>query len=244
MNPDLKLLIELQRLDSRIGELTMEIHRLPRKIAELESQLSGHIRDVEQGKERLAENQRSRRKREGDITALREKISRYRDQTMEVKTNEQYRALLHEIEFLELEIVKHEEEILQEMIDSEGIEQHLREAEQSLSAERARIEAEIAEARKKKEVDEKEAAVFQAQRQEVRQQLPASVYGRYERIAALRKGWAVAAVGEGTCGACHVMLRPQAFNDVKTNETILTCESCDRILYYAPPPPPPEPSPG
>jgi predicted nucleic acid-binding Zn-ribbon protein len=45
----------------------------------------------------------------------------------------------------------------------------------------------------------------------------------------------VAEVVEGRCTACHMVLRPQYFQDVKRTETLLFCESCQRILYYNPP---------
>ncbi len=237
MNPDLILLVELQELDSAIAGLSAEMQRLPRKIAEIEGQLAAHIQKREADQQALAGNQRARRKRENEIAALREKISRYRDQTLEVKTNEQYRALLHEIEFHETEIRKLEDEILAEMIASESLEKSLRESEQTLAEERARAQQEITTAKKQKQEEEKKLSDVQARREAAQQRLTADVYARYQRIAALRKGLAVTPVSDGACQACYVRLRPQAYNDVKTNQQILVCESCDRILYYVPPPP-------
>ncbi len=238
MNPDLKLLIELQELDSAIEGLSAEMQRLPRKIAEIEGQLAAHIQKREADQQALAGNQQARRKRENEIAALREKISRYRNQMLDVKTNEQYRALLHEIEFHETEIRKLEDEILAEMIASESLEKSLRESEQSLAEERSRAHEEITTAKKQQQEEEKKLSEVQASREAAQQRLTADVYARYQRIAALRKGLAVAPASDGACQACYVRIRPQAYNDVKTNQQILVCESCDRILYYVPPPPP------
>ncbi len=238
MNPDLKLLIELQELDSAMGGLSAEIQRLPRKIAEIEGQLATHIQKREADQQALAGNQQARRKRENEIAALREKISRYRNQMLDVKTNEQYRAFLHEIEFHETEIRKLEDEILAEMVASESLEESLRESEQSLAEERAHAQQEITAAEKQKREEEKKLSDVQARREAAQQRLTADVYARYQRIAALRKGLAVAPASDGACQGCYVRLRPQAYNDVKTNQQILICESCDRILYYVPPPPP------
>ena len=236
MNPDLKLLIELQELDSAIGGLSAEIQRLPLKIAEIEGQLAAHIQKREADQQALAGNQQARRKRENEIAALREKISRYRDQMLDVKTNEQYRAFLHEIEFHETEIGKLEDEILAEMVASESLEESLRESEQSLAEERACAQQEITAAEKQQQEEGKKLSDVQARREATQQQLTADVYARYQRIAALRKGLAVAPASDGTCQACYVLLRPQAYNDIKTNQQILVCESCNRILYYVPPP--------
>lgn len=236
MNPSLKLLIELQQLDTTIGGLEAEIRSLPEKIASIESQLSDHIRQAEADRKTLAENQRARRKRENDIAGLRDKISHFKGQTFEVKTNEQYRALLHEIEYHEAQIGKIEDEILTAMIEAETLEKKLREAEQALEVERSRAQREIVEARQKKLEDEEKLEAAQQQRAATQSQLSPETFQLYERVARLRKGWAVAPVQNGTCGGCHVLLRPQAYNEVRTNQQVLTCESCGRILYYLPEP--------
>jgi hypothetical protein len=234
MQQDLQTLIELQRLDSAIAGLESEIESLPQKIAQVESTLAEHIRAVEASKARLAENQRSRRKRENEVAALRDKISKYKDQVFEVKTNEQYRALLHEIEYHEGEIRKLEDAMLSEMIESETLEKELREAERGLAEERTRTEREIAEARQRQQQDEIELRTARAARVETQGRLAPDVYETYERVARFRKGIGVAEVRNGTCGACHVMLRPQAYADVRSNSRIVICESCGRILYFVP----------
>ena len=236
MNQDLQTLIELQQLDTAIAGLEGEIQSLPHKIAEVESQLSEHIQAVEAGKKHLADNQRGRRKREIEIATLRDKISHFKDQTLEVKTNEQYKALLHEIEYHETEIRKLEDAMLVEMIDSEALEKQLREAERSLAEERSRTERDIAAARQRQQQDESELKEGQARRAEIQGRLAVAVYETYERVARSRKGLAVAEVRNGTCGACHVRLRPQAYAEVRTNAQIVVCESCGRILYSVPEP--------
>ncbi|MBI3895542.1 MAG: hypothetical protein HY313_06395 [Acidobacteria bacterium] len=236
MNPHLQTLIELQKLDDILRELEAEVQSLPKKIAQIESQLTEHIRAVDASRKNLEENQRLRRRRENDIAALRDKISRFKDQTLEVKTNEQYRALLHEVEYHEGGIRKLEDQILTEMIESETLDKKLREAERSLATERALAEQEIAEATRRKEEDDQKLREVRARRADVQSHLPANIYEQYERVARQRKGQAVVPVHNGSCGACHVRLRPQAYAESKSNETLVSCESCGRILYYAPEP--------
>ena len=243
MNPHLAILIDLQQLDTTIRALDTEIKSLPQKIAEIESTLAAHIQKVESDKKRVAENQLGRRKREIEIASLREKISKHKGQMLEVKTNDQYKALLHEIEFHESAIRKLEDEILSEMIESEAIEKELRQAEKSLAEERLRAKGEIEEARSRQQQNDEKLKVTQAQRAQSQSALPSEVIETYERILAGRRGIAVTPVHNGACSACHVRLRPQAYNDVQTNATLLHCESCSCILYYVPPPPSENPQP-
>ena len=54
----------------------------------------------------------------------------------------------------------------------------------------------------------------------------------FETTAKGRKGVAVAEARNGLCTICHVRLRPQVFNEVLKNESIIQCDSCRRILYF------------
>ena len=223
MNPDLQTLIELQKFDDIIRELETEVQSLPGKIAQVERQLSEHIRAVEASRKNLEENQLLRRRREKDIVALRDKISRFKDQSLEVKTNDQYRALLHEIEFNESGIRKLEDQILAEMIESEALEKKLRETEQSLAAERVLAQQEIAEATQRQQEDEQKLGEVRTRRAEVQSRLSANIYEQYERLARQRKGQAVVPVHNGRCGACHVRLPPQADAESRSTESLFCC---------------------
>jgi uncharacterized protein len=236
MNPDLQNLIELQKIDDVIRGLEAETASLPRKVAQIESQLTSHIQQVESDKHSLSENQKSRRRREGEITAAREKISHYKDQSLQVKTNDQYRALLHEIEHQEEHIRQIEDQILGEMIESEGLERKLREAEAKLAEERKQAQSEVAAAEQRKREDDQKLAQLRPERAAIQSRIAIEIYETYERIARGRKGEAVVAVTDGTCGACHVHLRPQVFSELMSSDFLHTCESCGRMLYYLAPP--------
>ncbi len=112
MHPDLKILIELQQVDRNISELTSKIDSSPHEIQALKEQLNEFTRTLDERKARLSANQKERRDLEGDLQTIRAKISRHKDQLYEVKTNEQYRAMLKEIEGEEENIRKVEDRIL------------------------------------------------------------------------------------------------------------------------------------
>ena len=97
------------------------------------------------------------------------------------------------------------------------------------------VEAEKAVARDRTAVDQKAAAELQAERAGIAKEIPPATYQQYERVRKGRRGIAVAEVVDGRCTACYILLRPQYFQDVKRTESILFCESCQRILYYNPP---------
>ena len=235
MLPDLKLAIRLQDIDHRLAELSREIASLPVHIAEIEKKMHSHERRLEADRAALAANQKERKQREGDIQMQEQKISKLKDQMLQAKTNEQYRAFQHEIEFCEKEIRKFEDRILELMGESEPLEKNVKAADTALQAERKLVEAEKQIARERTAADQKASAELQSERAGIVRDMTPASYQRYERVRKARKGIGVAEVVEGRCSVCHMALRPQFFQDLRKGEQIMACESCARILFYNPP---------
>lgn len=242
MHPDLTLVIDLQAVDKEIARISAEVAYLPRHIQEIESKLAGAQRQLEADRQALAANQKARKKLEGEIPMLQQKVSKYKDQVFDVKTNEQYKALQHEIEFGEGEIRKIEDKILEHMIAAEELEARVKKAEKDLAVQRADVEKEKAEAVARTRADEQSLAELRQRQAACRQQMSPDTLTSYDGLARTRKGVAVAEVRDGTCAECNVRLRPQAYQEVKSNDTIRHCENCDRIVVYVPPPVPQESS--
>src|SRR3977135_1494530 len=164
MLPDLKLVIRLQDVDTRLAELAREIADLPKHVAEIEKKLVSHERKLEADRAALLANQKERKKCEGDIQVQEQKISKLKDQTLQAKTNEQYRAFQTEIEFCQKEIRKSEDRILELMGESEPLDKNVKVAESSLKAEKAEVDAEKQTARERTAVDQKAASELQQER--------------------------------------------------------------------------------
>lgn len=235
MLPDLKLAIRLQEIDLRLAELSREIASLPVHIAEIEKKLVSHERKLEADRAALSANQKERKSCESDIQTQEQKISKLKDQMLLAKTNEQYRAFQHEIDFCQNEIRKHEDRILELMGESEPLEKNVKAAEGALKTEKTQVESEKQEARERTAVDQRASAELQAERAAVVKEMSQSVYRRYEQARKARRGIGVAEVVDGRCSVCHMALRPQFFQDLRKGEQVMVCESCQRILYYNPP---------
>src|SRR5437764_7633912 len=139
MNQDLKQLIRLQTIDLAIQELRANIDKFPGISKALDEQLKAAQAGVEHAKERSKNNQSSRKKLESEISTIESKISKYRDQMMSVKTNEEYRALQHEIEHAQSGIRKIEDEILNLMIQGETGQTDIKTAEARLKEDQAGV---------------------------------------------------------------------------------------------------------
>ena len=236
MHPDLKLAVDLQVVDKEIARLSAEIAYLPQHIREIEGTLAGAQRQLDRDRAALAVNQQERKKLENATFPFQQKIIKYKAQVFDVKTNEEYKALQHEIEFAEGEIRKIEDQILERMIAAEELESRVKKAEKQLAGERVEVEREKAETTARTQADQEELARFRRQREEYWRQMSPEARGSYETGSRSGKRVAVAEVRDGTCCECHVRLRPQAFQEVKSNDGLRQCENCGRILVYVPPP--------
>jgi uncharacterized protein len=233
MLPDLALVVNLQALDQRLAELEKEIATLPRQIAAIERQLEAHTRRLEADRAALAANQRDRKKLEGEIQVQEQKVSKLKDQTLQAKTNEQYRAFQHEISYCEDQIRQFEDKILELMGESEPLDRNVQAAESALKQERAVVEAEKKRAQDRTAQDRKEHAALMAKRKECAANVGSQFLTAYERIRKKQKhGFAVCEAADGRCTACLMALRPQFFEDLKAGEQLMCCETCGRILYY------------
>ncbi len=237
MNSDVQKLIDLQEVDSRMSALRAEIAALPKEVALIEAKLAGSKAAVEKAQNGIKADDTARRKHESDIKDQQEKISKYRDQSLKVKTNQEYKALLSEIEHADGEIRKLEDKILEIMVAADARKEGLKQAEGALKADTAENDKEKAHAKQQTAEDEKQLAELTAKRNELRAGISDDTLVHYDRLLKSR-GSALAAVrGDQMCSACRVLLRPQVHQDVMKGDEILICDSCKRILYFVPPPP-------
>ena len=82
---------------------------------------------------------------------------------------------------------------------------------------------------------EAEIEAARADRERLTKELPKATSALYNRISArIRDGVAVAEARNGACTACYMALRPQIMSDVRRGTEVITCDNCNRILYYAP----------
>ena len=240
MHPAIPLLLELQKNDSEIAALRANLDAAPKRIRENDAKLNGARAAVAAAKEAQAQFAASRKKSDFEVSEWRERVKKFRGQTSAVKTNEAYKALLHEIANAEAEIAKLEEVQLEQMMASEESEKNLKaaeaalkESEQSIAAERKDIE------NRAREVNRKMLADIAA-REKIAAQVPEEVLRVYSRAGKRHHGLALAPAVHEQCRGCGMRLLPHIYQEVYNSENheIHTCETCGCILYAAEPAPP------
>jgi predicted nucleic acid-binding Zn-ribbon protein len=235
MVPEIEAVVRLQSLDDRIATVQKEIAALPKHVADIERKLDVHTRRLQNDRNALTENLKKRKALEDDIKVHQTKISKLRDQMLQAKTNDQYRAFQNEIGWCETEIRKSEDQILDLMAEGEPLEANVKAAEGALAEEKTSVEAEKTRARQRTAEDEEILGKLTGERADLAGTIDAKVLGQYERSRKRWHGTGIADATEGRCSACYIALRPQFYQELKKGDKVMTCESCGRILYYNPP---------
>ena len=232
MLADLERLIQLQDIESRAAVANKAIAEAPGRIAALDALLQSATTALATAKQSHTDNHTSRRSIDNDLISAQQRLDKYKDQLMAVKTNEQLHAMQHQIKAVEGEVLQHEERVLVSMMKADEVAADIKKAEAALKAAQSKVAAE-------RSAIESEAKTHQATVREcaaAREKLVAAMDNKgaietFQRIAKVR-GTAVARAEGERCTVCQVRLRPAVFTEVRKNESLVQCDSCNRILYF------------
>ncbi|HOI44360.1 MAG TPA: hypothetical protein PLX50_01965 [Candidatus Aminicenantes bacterium] len=234
MDIEFEKLTQLQNLDSEIKQSTLFLENIPRLIEEIEGKIQAGSKAVAAAKEKLAQNQKTRRDLESEVKEIKAQISKFKRQLNEVKSNKEYTLLLKEIEDAQKSIDALEEKIISEMLAADDIEDEIKIAgqKQAREAENLRKEKEIL-IQKKREMEAKKDG-FIREREALLPQIPKDLLNEYTNICDKRGGVAMSPVRDDFCAMCYVRVRPQMLNEIGDRSKIHLCENCGRILYWPP----------
>ena len=241
MSPELDRLIKLQHLETTIAEARAAIAAHPQRLADADARLNTAQHAVDAAKEQLKANNDARRALEKEVAVYQGRLTKFKDQLMEVKTNREYQAMQHEIATAQTDLGGVEEKVLERMVEADTIAADVKKAEASLAAQQKVIEAEKKTLAEDLATEEANLAKATESRAALVKDLDPRLMALFEQVARARKGIAITtATRDGLCALCHVRLRPPVFQQVRHNDSIIQCESCQRVLYWIPPPPPVE----
>ena len=235
MLADLERLIQLQDIESRAAVANKEIADAPGRIAALDALLQSSTTALAAAKQSLENNKTARRSIDKDLIADQQRLDKYKEQIMAVKTNEQLHAMQHQMKSVEDDIGKQEERVLVNMMEADEINATIKKAEAALKAAQAKVASERGAIENDVKQHQAELARCTTERTAVVSSMDnKGAVETFQRIAKVR-GTAVARAEGERCTVCQVRLRPAVFAEVRKNDQIVQCDSCNRILYFVPP---------
>lgn len=236
MSSELEKLIELQKTDTNIRRLKKQIESAEQRRADIEQEFERHASSIREIQTRRDQAQIGRSGLEKQIAENKTYLERADRNLKHAQNQKEYETAMRESDALQKQIGALETQVLERMDEIEQVEKVLAERKEEIDSLESNRHAALADFDKELAANRKEFEAETAKRHEVFVTLPAQKAAIYNRLAQRsRDGIAVAEVVNGSCSACFMKLRPQMQVELKTSDKIMTCESCARILYVAPP---------
>ncbi len=237
-------LLHVQDLDLNIRNMRREIQNIPARKKQLMDSTANREAEFKAAEDRGKHLQASIKEQEVEVGGLKDRIIRYRQQQNDVRTNDEYRALEHEIAACNKAISASEDRELQLMEDMDAARAAMAAARSLLDDATRAAESECAQMDQQGANIKARMAEAEAARTAAAQTVPAEWLTRYERIfhhcgsavvpIKLTASEHPAGHSAGVCGGCHTTLPPQTINNARLSETngrIAVCENCGRMLY-------------
>ncbi len=235
MSHPLEPIYALQKKDRRLIRLMREIRDIPQRKSDIEAQLAGSAQKLETALDSRKHTEASLKELELEVESLKEKVTKYKLQQMEAKTNDQYRAFIKEIGAVDREISELEDKEIVLMEDLEKGKAIEAECEKTLNGERAGIADELAMLDGRTAELTEQLEKMKTDRARAAEQCDKTILQKYARIMNNKRDFAVVMVeAGGHCGGCHMKLPPQVTNDARNPTKIVACNFCGRIVYNPP----------
>ncbi len=228
----IKILAELQKIDSQIFHLKKELAEQPAAQKKVEDAFETKKTGFKTAETQLKSDQLKQKEKEGELASKEEKIKKLQGQMFQLKTNKEYSAMDMEIKGIKADNSLIEEAIINLIDVVESSQKRLVEEKVKLAEEEKRSKAELDVLKKKADDLSAQIADLSEKRKAYTPNIDPKLLTQYERILDKREGLAIVPVYHGACGGCHIGLTSQLQNEIQMSEKLITCEECARMLYW------------
>lgn len=226
-----KLLV-LQDRDRKIRRIEAELAHIEPERQSLKSKASGALANLEAGKQRLRQIESDRKRLELDVDAKQQQIAKYANQQLQTRKNEEYKALAHEIDGCKADITKIEDQEIVLMEQAEVAQKDLVRLNREADEAKKHAESLVAELGEREKNLQKELATLQSDRAQLAAAVDEVARGRYDRLVKSKGENVLVGINHGVCGGCHMKLPAQTLVACQSDQELVTCINCGRILYY------------
>lgn len=235
MKAELQQLIALQNLDASIRRLQAQIEATPLRRAEIEKEFDQRASEIKVEENRRDDARHERVRLEKEVSEQRAKAERADRNLMSSKKPEEYTAAIREADAARKQMSALETQILEQMEVFELAETALKERATEIASLNSDRDVRLAQFDQDSAAQIKQLEAERAERERVFSTLPKPMSALYNRISLrIRDGIAMAEARNGACAACFMALRPQVMAQVRRADEVITCDNCNRILYYVP----------
>ncbi len=235
MKAELAQLIALQNADTNIRRLQAEIESIPQRRAEIEREFDQRAFEIRALEERRDTARHERTRLEAEVFEQKHRAERADRNLMSAKKQDEYTAAIREADAARKQISAFETQILEQMEIYEQAEKELKERAPEVEKLGTDMKERFKGFDEQARVQQQQLDSARTERERLLNELPKAMSMLYKRISSrIRDGVAMAEARNGACTACYMALRPQVMADVRRGNEVITCDNCNRILYYAP----------
>jgi predicted nucleic acid-binding Zn-ribbon protein len=232
ISEQIKILIELQKIDSEIYDLKSELDQHPAAKAKAEAEFEKKKANLKAAETEHKTSLVKQREIDNDLQSKEDKIAKLAGQLYQLKSNKEYSAMEMEIKGAKADKSLIEEDILRHMDVVEAVKTKVAKEKDLLSAEEKKFNEEIGSLKKKSDDLNAEIASRAEKRKTYIPNVHPPVLAQYDRLLKGSKGHALVPVKNNSCGGCHLGLPPQLVNQIHMGEKIFFCDACARMLYW------------
>jgi predicted nucleic acid-binding Zn-ribbon protein len=223
-------LLALQEVDIRIRQLKQRLELLPNEKRTIEEQQQKDEIELKSSKEKSLKAELDIKQVESEIAKVNEEIQRLQKQSVMVKKNNEYKALMTEIDHCKEKISDFETKEITLLDELEKDKNEYNEIEKNFAAKTRSLKEELAELNEIGQDIGAEIENMKNSRKPLQAKIEPDILNAYNRILAKGRGTPLIKVHDGNCGNCHLKLIPQTLN--QTKKAVLTmCENCSHLLY-------------
>lgn len=231
-DPQIEKLLIVQDRDVALQKIEQDLKRIPVEKANLEKQITGEEANIEAARDSLKAKEVARHELEAEVTAKEGAIERFRKQQLEVKKNDEYRALTHQIEQTKAEIATLEEQEIGVMLEIDSEKEAFESAKATIEARIAERRRQIEKLSERKENLEASVAEARAALGAARGKVDADYLGHYDRVRRMAKRPPyVTPIEDHKCGGCHLRVSNDVDKIAHAQGEPHFCDQCSRIVY-------------
>jgi len=230
--PSLDKLLLLHECDSKRLGLEQQLKSVPREVAAVEARIAEEKSAIETAKAEWQGLETKKKSLELEIHTAEEKVAKYRTQQSQVRKNDEYQALTHEIDTTQAAISGLEEQEIAVMLSIDEAKKRFAAAEAELKKNITGHEARIRTLREHETHLKADLIAAQAASAAARPAVPPSYLRIYDRVAVKPGHPVCVTVNGGRCGGCHLKVPTHIEVMARNGAEIATCDQCGRILYW------------
>ena len=231
-DPDFQQLLLLHSRDRRLKTLKNDLEKLPGELEYMDKKIFEEKESIRLAMEEWKTLESKNNSLEKDILSHRDQIARQRNRQLEVKKNEEYQALEHEIANLETKIDELESEQIETLDKIDDARETAEVAEKKIAQRVIELEKEREERvafGKQAEID---VQSLETQIVETREEVEPDFLSVYDRVSKIvSRPPYMAPLEDQKCSGCHLRVSNDVVSSVLVEKKLTQCDQCGRIVY-------------